>query len=489
MKTNQVMLLEFNELCPQLLNEFISRGMLPNFGRLREQAHVFTTDAEEEGERLNPWVQWVSVHSGLSADQHRVETLSEAALTAGTNVWDLLSNAGYKVWICGSMNAGYTTPLNGHLLPDPWSTGVDPYPREAFDGYWDFVRTAVQEHSNDSAPMTKTMAIKFLRYMVRHGLTSRTVGAIAKQLISERIANTRWRRACIMDLLQLDLFRSLWRSHQPNFATFFLNSTAHLQHCYWRHWEPDAFEVRPSESELRDYGDAIPYGYRAMDRLIGKLIRLAGRDATIVFVTGLSQQPYLKYEHSGGRNYYRPRSGVALRDGLGLTQPHTFEPVMAEQFYLRFADSASAEQAARLLESFVVEDSNLKAAQPMRAFHFQNRDGALLVQCNCTHSVGDDAVVRSLLTGRECRFVEIFYRLDALKSGQHHPSGALWIRRPNRVHRVYSDPVTIRAIAPTILQWFGMDPPSSMESSAIEAVVDRSKSVVSVRKSTPVAVG
>jgi hypothetical protein len=489
MKSNQVIMLEFNELCPQLLNEFIARGMLPNFGSLRDQAHVFTTDAEEDGERLNPWVQWVSVHSGLTADEHRVETLSESSLTAGKNVWDLLSSAGYKVWICGSMNAGYTAPLNGFLLPDPWSSGVDPYPREAFDGYWGFVRNAVQEHSNDSTPMTTKAALDFLRYMIGHGLTSRTGGAIVKQLMSERIANCRWRRACIMDLLQLDLFRHFWRLHQPNFATFFLNSTAHLQHCYWRHWEPDVFEVRPSAAELRDYGDAIPYGYRAMDRLVGKLVRLVGPDATIVFATGLSQQPYLRFEQSGGRNYYRPRSGTALREGLGLAQPHTFEPVMAEQFYLRFGDSASADQAERLLESFVVEDLNLKTAQSKRALHFERRDGALLVQCNCTHAVGEDAVLRSKVTGRECRFFEIFYRLDALKSGQHHPSGALWIRQPDRVHTVYSDPVSIRSIAPTILHWFDIPAPSSMETSAIEAVLDRRKTVVSLRKVVSVANG
>jgi hypothetical protein len=292
-----------------------------------------------------------------------------------------------------------------------------------------------------------------------------------------------------MDLLQLDLFRRLWRLHQPNFATFFLNSTAHLQHCYWRHWEPDVFEVRPSDSELRDFGDAIPYGYRAMDRLIGKLIRLAGPQTTIVFATGLSQQPYLKFEQSGGRHYYRPHSDAALRDGLGLAQPHTFEPVMAEQFYLRFVDSTSADQAAKLLESIVVEDPKLKAVQPMRAWHFHRKDGALLVQCNCTHDVGDDARLRSTLTGRECGFFEVFYRLDALKSGQHHPSGALWIRRPNRGHRVFSDPVSIRSIAPTILKWFDVCAPQSMESPAIEEVVDRSKTVASNRTAAPITVG
>jgi hypothetical protein len=482
-------MLEFNELCPELLNDFIDRGMLPNFSRLRQESHVFTSDAEEEGERLNPWVQWVSVHSGLSASQHKVETLSEGVQTAGKNIWDLLSAAGHTVWVCGSMNAGYLTPLRGFVLPDPWSTGVDPYPGDAFAGYWDFVRGAVQEHSNDDAAITKKAALSFLGYMIRNGLSARTVTATVRQLLSERFSNRRWRRACIMDRLQLDLFCGIWKSCQPSFATFFLNSTAHFQHCYWRHWNPEVFEVRPSDAELADYGDAIPHGYREMDRLIGRVCRLVGPRTTIVFATGLSQQPYLKYEGSGGRNYYRPRSSAAFRDGLGLSIPHTFEPVMAGQFYLRFADTQSANQAAALLESFVVKEGTDEPGPEKMAWHVVKRENALLVQSNCTHSVAGEAVLQSTLTGRNCPFFDVLYHMESLKSGQHHPSGVLWIRRPDHVHRVYDDPVSIRAIAPTVLQWFGLTPPDDMEVTPIEEVIGKSRSNGSRAKPAPLPIG
>ena len=42
-----VILLELNELVPQLLDRFIAEGRLPNFERLRKESLVFTTDAEE----------------------------------------------------------------------------------------------------------------------------------------------------------------------------------------------------------------------------------------------------------------------------------------------------------------------------------------------------------------------------------------------------------------------------------------------------------
>jgi hypothetical protein len=42
-----MILLEFNELSPALMETFIDQGYLPNFKRLRDSSQVFITDAEE----------------------------------------------------------------------------------------------------------------------------------------------------------------------------------------------------------------------------------------------------------------------------------------------------------------------------------------------------------------------------------------------------------------------------------------------------------
>lgn len=53
-----VILLEFNELYPSLMESFIKEGKLPNFQRLYEQSEVYTTDAEEQPPFLEPWIQY-----------------------------------------------------------------------------------------------------------------------------------------------------------------------------------------------------------------------------------------------------------------------------------------------------------------------------------------------------------------------------------------------------------------------------------------------
>ena len=63
--TQNVILLEFNELSPTLMNRFISQGHLPHFKRFSEESAIYLTEAAERAPYLDPWIQWVTVHTGL----------------------------------------------------------------------------------------------------------------------------------------------------------------------------------------------------------------------------------------------------------------------------------------------------------------------------------------------------------------------------------------------------------------------------------------
>ena len=99
-----------------------------------------------------------------------------------------------------------------------------------------------------------------------------------------------WKRVSLLDRLQYDLFACYYRRLQPDFATFFSNSTAHLQHSYWRHMDPAPFALKPSAAETEQYGDAVLYGYEAMDRLIGRFLRLIDDETVVILSSALSQQ-------------------------------------------------------------------------------------------------------------------------------------------------------------------------------------------------------
>ena len=92
-----IVLLEFNELSPTLITNFISEGHLPNFKRLRDESQTWVTDAEEAAPNLEPWIQWVTVHSGLSYDEHGIFHLGDGDKLKVKCIWDLASDAGMPV--------------------------------------------------------------------------------------------------------------------------------------------------------------------------------------------------------------------------------------------------------------------------------------------------------------------------------------------------------------------------------------------------------
>lgn len=461
--------IEFNELCPTLMAKFIAAGELPNFKRFRDEAVVAETDAEESGELLNPWVQWVSVHTGLGASEHQVTTLSEGHGVPVQAVWDVASAAGRRVWVCGSMNARYDRPLDGYLLPDPWSTGCRPYPDTEFAPFVSYVRSAVQEHSSGGGGGGMKA---FLKWMLGHGLSAGTMLAAAGQLASEKFGNTSWKRAGILDLIQFDLFTHYYRKVKPHLATFFVNSTAHYQHCYWRNMEPEAFTVKPTAKEQKDYAGAILHGYKCMDKLVGRFLRLADADGntTLFFSTALSQQPYLDHEGKDGRKYYHLNAKAVLAEKLGLVEKFGYEPVMAEQFYLRFDSAEETDRAEAKLLSFHLKHRPAFKDDRTRLFNAERKGNALLMQCRCTGDVPADVNISSDADASfSVPFAEVFYQMPAVKSGRHHPAGILWVRRPDRRHTMLTEKVSLRSVAPTMLKQLGLPVPAHMKAEPIDA--------------------
>jgi len=70
---------------------------------------------------------------------------------------------------------------------------------------------------------------------------------------------------------------------------------------------------------------------------------------------------------------------------------------------------------------------------------------------------------------RTVSFFDLFYQIDLIKSGMHHPAGMLWIRGPGREPGERSEKVPLTAIAPTILDMYGLEAPDSMRGKPLSA--------------------
>jgi hypothetical protein len=460
--TRSVLVLELNELCPPLLERFMAAGDLPNFTRLRAESIAYVTEAEEEQRRLNPWIQWVTVHTGVGFDEHGIHTLGDGDRLTAPTVADAVTAAGGEVWLCGPMNVVPTTPVQGWWLPDPWNPRQRPVPHE-LEAFGAFVRGNVQEHTNESHRMSAGAVARFVGFMAGHGLRPRSVLAAVRQLLGERTGGAeRWKRVALLDRFQWDLFRQHQRRARPTFATYFSNTTAHFQHQYWRHMDPEPFTVKPSEEERRRFGGAIRYGYQEMDRLIGEALELVGDETTLVLCTAISQQPYLAEEEHDGSHFHRPHDMAALVARMGLRDVVQIAPVMAAQFHLFFSNEAAAEAGAAVLRAARVGD---------REAFFVRVDGTGVFTESAFYDPVPDGAVLRLGSGEEIPFTDLFYRAHVAKSGYHHRDGAFWVRAADRVGAVVPGRVSLRSVAPTLLALMGIDPPPTMRAPVL--AVDR----------------
>ena len=445
MSDRNVIMLEFNELTPELVDRFIAEGHLPNFARLRSESVVAITDAGETAPNLEPWIQWVTIHTGLTFAEHKVFDLGDGPRLRTRRIWDIASDLGKKIWICGSMNAAVQAEqVNGLVLPDPWATEVTPMPTGLFEPYLKVVRTYVQEHTKGKPKISKIDILRFCRFMIANGLSLKTVTDTLRQLAIERLKPFHWRRATILDRLQWDLFRCFYRRDRPALATFFLNSTAHYQHYFWRNMDPTPFSALPTPEAQAKYADAILFGYRKMDELVGECLDLAGPLTSIVLCTALSQQPMLGYENIGGKLIFKPHDEAKLFRFAGVTGKYKFASVMAEQFQLFFETEADAAAAEEKIAA-------LKLTDGARLMMVRRHGTRLFSGCQLVTAPSATARISRAASEETVAFDEMFYAVESVRSGMHHPDGMLWIRLPERHHVQVMRRVPLVELAPTLL--------------------------------------
>jgi hypothetical protein len=446
MNKSKIIFLEFNELCPALLDQWMSEGRLPNFKRFFEDSEIYTTESDEQnGPLLEPWIQWYSMHTGLSFEQHGVFHLTDGPKAAHPDIWQILLANGNTVGNCSSMNTRGFEAEGSFFLPDPWCTTEKAFPPE-LQTFQDVVAQQVQQYSNSDQTLSRGDYIRFLSFLLSHGFRIKTAVAILRQLITDRLDKQEsWRRAVLLDQLQFDVFQHYFRKYQPDFSTFFLNSTAHYQHSYWRHMAPEAFSVQPTEQERRRYGGAILFGYQSMDKLLGDFFRLASGKAMLILATAISQQPFLKREGSGGQHFYRPRNFESVLGSLGIHAREVL-PVMTHQFSLSFSNQGEAQHAQAKLESI--------SCQGKQVFDFApSKPDALYIGCQIYSPLASDAKVE-MGNGCSVPFFDLFYAMGALKSGCHHPDGVLWVKSGK--HEVHPKKLSILEVLPMLLRHYGL---------------------------------
>ena len=116
-----IVLLELNEINFDAVSFYIERGeYLPGFEKLFEKG-ITNTESEPEYENLEPWVQWPSVHTGKTYDEHKVFRLGDFVNSTDEQFFEQVEKAGFSVGAVSPMNASNKLKNPAYFIPDPWT--------------------------------------------------------------------------------------------------------------------------------------------------------------------------------------------------------------------------------------------------------------------------------------------------------------------------------------------------------------------------------
>ena len=398
----RVLLLEINELHLEVLREAAHSLQLKSLQTLLKfrLTHTTTDDRYESG-FLEPWVQWVSIHTGTPSTRHQVKHLGDVPNLGFSQIWEDAGERGFSTGIFGVMNGNVRETRNCRFfLPDPWTFSEQGKPAELAQ-LLVLPRYIARDYLKLSTSKVLSLLPGFLSAIWKAGAlvpAIKTLGALVPRMA--RFGFKPFVFISSFDELFVDLFLRYDRKYRPDVSILFLNGLAHLQHHQWT-------ERLPAISA------PMQFGLRLLDRMVGKL--LADRDPKDVLcvLNGLSQknsyfeETWVLYRQKSPKNF--------LRD-LGV-KTSKVEPLMTHDAHLFFESDFEAERAFRVLSAARIEGAPL--------FHVE-RDAfnsrKLFYRVDFFAKVGDNASFE--LDGKTHRFFEHFQRV-VTRSGSHIPAGFL----------------------------------------------------------------
>lgn len=418
-----VVLLEFNEINQQVLLDLVEAGKLPNFQRLIDNGRLATTTVAENYDNLEPWIQWVTAHTGKSQAEHKAFNLSDVQHTQLQQIWDVLEEQGVPCGLVSPMNARRGKLTRGFFVPDPWSVSNDAYPA-ALHPIYSFIAERVQQHNISLEQGSSKLG--FLRACLHAGVPASALVRLGLAYAATKLdPKKKWRLAVALDRFLWDITDALRRAHRTRFTAVFMNAVAHYQHHYWTehklgHWRRDypvLFSKRNpvSERNLHATDDPITHGLQVYDAIVGEAIAAAGVGSVVV-LTGLSQVPFEGYAEESGFYLYRPIDHDALFTTLGMPC-NRIAPLMSRDAMLYFSSEADRRCGLDILGSARVN------GRPV--FHStEETDLRVFVKVIYSYDVRAEDAVTAISLPQPIRWGDHFL-LITFKTGHHHSEGTV----------------------------------------------------------------
>ena len=472
----KIILLELNEVPFKVIDYFSASQPYSVLSGLLNRATQYLTLCRDEVE-LDPWISWPTLHRGVNDRQHGIYHLGQILTDADRRfppIWRLLAENGRRVGVFGSVHSNQVPrSLEGYefYLPDFFDDKVFAHP-EYLRPFQRFNLGMTRRSTrNVDRKVPLELVLEFAKSAPRLGLSWDTISSILRQLVDERRApRLRLRRRSLQAQVMGDVFFSLIKSRQPDFATFYTNHVAAAMHRYWAAAFPDDDKENAMGDQWRkDYQPEILEAMTRFDKILGRLKRWIDvkADTILLIATSMGQQA-VKYRPARGGFTIRNMDKFMAALGLAPSQ-YSVRPAMSPCSGVVVAPDAAGQLKAKL-EQFAINGKRFVQSdrevyplsfgvyeQNFFSFfaYFENYTGEEVA------SIGNEG-----FPFEDVGFGFFTHEDGIAVSAHHHQEGVLLIYDP---HAGAVDrrrlPVSTTEIAPAILDHFGLPLPSYMSHS------------------------
>lgn len=338
--------IEFNEANFELIELYLQHANERKWPNLRKimQFDRVSTISEGEYENIEPWIQWVSVHTGKTFNEHRIFRLGDSIKLESEQIFEWAERKGLKVGSISAMNA--TNKLNNpkFFIPDPWT-------KTNTDGSLvsQQIYRALKQAVNDNSSGKLTVKTKLVLIAALILKTKRTNWMQYFSLGLKSLRGRRWNKALFLDLFLSDLHVNLCKKHKPDFTTLFLNAFAHIQHHYYFSSKYYTGSLQNPPWYISAGLDPIEDALGTYDKLFGDIISQFS-EYELIISTGLRQVPYVTEKY-----YYRLRDHSKFLNSLGVKFKKV-HPRMTRDFLVDFDNVSDCLLCQKLLAGTTINN-------------------------------------------------------------------------------------------------------------------------------------
>ena len=342
MPGKSLLFLQLNEANFDFINLYAAKYDLPSLSKVLTWYNV-ELSSEASYEELEPWIQWVSVATGLGAREHGVFRLGDMTNSNLKQIYEVVEEKGYNVLALSPMNAKNNLKNSSLFLPDPWTD-------TPVSGGWldNKIHISLKQAVNDNANgnINKLSIIFLLVGVLAYSKKKNWRRYFELAFSSKR---DKWKKSLFLDLFLSDYFGKKWIQRQkPAFGVLFLNSIAHIQHRYFKNSEFCLGSKKNPSWLVPTDADPIFDALKIVDKILFDLLKLDETD--LLIATGLSQKEYTPFVY-----YYRLKEHQKFLSDLAV-EYDAVSPRMTRDFEITFLNNEQRDLCFTILSEVKIDD-------------------------------------------------------------------------------------------------------------------------------------